>query len=87
MLRTIFATVVVASIATLSIAMPKHEGNELSVRQNHGGKSISVDSMNNANRCSSADYYDIWGQDAPPAEKAAPQGIVVPKCLHVVIPQ
>lgn len=84
MLRKVLATVVVASIAALGIAMPKREGNELSVRQNHGGKSISIDGMNLANGCSSTDYYDIWHQAAPPAVKAPPamkyppQGAAVP---------
>lgn len=83
MLRKVLATVVLASIAALGIAMPKHEGKELSVRQNHGGKSISVDGMNLANRCSSADYEDIWHQPLPPVMKGEaspppPQGTAVP---------
>lgn len=84
MVRKALATVVVASIAALGIAMPRHERNELSVRQNHGGKFISMDCMDLANRCSSADYYDIWQQAAPPAMKAPPamnhppQGAAVP---------
>ncbi len=57
--------------------MPRHEGTELSVRQNHGGKSISEDGMNPADRYSSADYYDIWGQAAPPAMQDPPQGTII----------
>jgi len=83
MLRKVLATVVVASIAALGIAAPKHEGNQLSVRQNHGGKFISGDSMNLADRCSSTDYEDIWHQPLPPVMKGEaspppPQGTAVP---------
>jgi len=83
MLRKGLAIVVVASIAALGIAAPKHEGNQLSVRQNHGGKSISVDGMNLADRCSSTDYEDIWHQPLPPVMKGEaspppPQGTAVP---------
>lgn len=82
MLRKVLATVVVASIAALCIAVPQYEGNKLSVRQNHGGKSISVDGMALADRCSSADYEDIWHQPLPPVMKGEasppPQGAAVP---------
>jgi len=84
MLRKVLATVVAASIAGLGIAAPKYEGNELFIRQNHGGRSISVDGMNLADRCSSADYEDIWHQPLPPVMKGEasppppPQGTAVP---------